>query len=239
MKKNKIHTWTNSDVTLNIVFGYCGSGKSTYLCSLARKGLKRGLKVYSNIPIKGCYMFNPINDLGRYNLNDSPDDCLILWDEAGVSANNRQWKNFPKEAIAFLNQHRHYHCQIFIFSQTYNNIDISLRNLCQDVHFIRRGIFGFSTITILSRCIDIINGEITDSYQPLKFKHLLFRPLYYKYFDSYVQNVPMLKKTFPLCLDNSGRCKHRGLRFVRPYSPLKSHRFRCLSPIRTLSVAPI
>ena len=40
---------------IEAVFGLPRSGKSTYLAHLAKKAQKKGIKVYSNYYIEGCY----------------------------------------------------------------------------------------------------------------------------------------------------------------------------------------
>ena len=43
----------------DVYFGAPGSGKSTMACRLARQALKKGIKVFSNVEIKGCLELDP------------------------------------------------------------------------------------------------------------------------------------------------------------------------------------
>lgn len=56
------------------IFGLPGSGKSTYLAKIAKGYLKKGIKVYSNFYVKGCYHLD-FDDLGVHDYSD----CAIKY----------------------------------------------------------------------------------------------------------------------------------------------------------------
>lgn len=183
-----------SDVTINLCYGYPGSGKSTYAAFLARKFLKKGITVYSNVAIKGCKILNPRLDLGIYDTSDS----VILIDEASIEFNNRDFKSFPKTCISFFKLHRHYHCQIYVFSQSFDDTDITIRRLCHNIFWIRNTwIKYFISVTPISKFSDVINGELIDSYEihnfPFLAKKYIFTPPAWQLFDTHEADQLMVK----------------------------------------------
>ena len=72
-------------MSIEIVIGAVGSGKTTLCAKLAHKAFKKGRKVYSNVDeIEGVIPITA-DDIGKYNLHDG----LLLFDEAGIEYNNR------------------------------------------------------------------------------------------------------------------------------------------------------
>lgn len=175
-----------SDVQINLCYGYPGAGKSTYAAWLARKFLKKGIPVYSNVAITGCYILDPREDLGKYLIKD----CVIIVDEASIEFNNRDFKSFPKNCISFFKLHRHYGCEIYVFSQAYDDTDITIRRLCHNIYWIRNTMLKwFISVTPISKFSDVINGELIDSYEihnfPFLAKKFVFCPPAWKLFDTH------------------------------------------------------
>ena len=77
---------------IEAVFGLPRSGKSTYLAYLAKKAQRKGIKVYSNYYIDGCYTLD-FENLGKYDYSD----CLMLIDEISLLADSRDWKQFNSD----------------------------------------------------------------------------------------------------------------------------------------------
>lgn len=163
------------------IFGLPGSGKSTYLAKLARKAQKKGIKVYSNFYISGCYQLD-FDDLGIHDYSD----CLILIDEISLFCDSRNWKNFSKELVYFFTNHRHYGVSIVYASQSYRDCDVKVRNCTDSLYYIKYGLFGFSTVRSIDKvfCID---DEITEGYSLSGWPSLVFRRKYYKMFDSFTR----------------------------------------------------
>lgn len=196
-------------------FGVPGVGKTTVAVMFARRALKkikRGKSPYkhvlTNFECKGCEKIN-FTDIGVYDVQES----LIILDELTIDADNRDFKNFKKTSVEGFIYHRHYLCDILYFTQDYNAVDKKIRNLTQDLYFLRRSlVFPFSLFTRykrIFRCIDIndLTKEIITGYRfpnlweaflslisPLSLGGFCFRPLYYKYFDSFSQ--PLKLKPF-------------------------------------------
>lgn len=211
-------------------FGVPGCGKTTLAAKKARQinklikrdkkrekfGLKRKCKydrVLTNFYCKDCYKID-FRDIGIYDIQNA---CVIL-DELTIDADNRDFKNFSRSSVEGFIYHRHYFIDIYYYTQNFNAVDKKIRDLTQDLYFVRKSIlpfFGsftrakriFRTIDINEHTKDIVNGyrfpnlfeRLLDFLSIFSFGllknislgELCFRPLYYKDFDSFCQ---------PLCL---------------------------------------
>lgn len=162
------------------VFGLPRSGKTTFLCKIAKKAMKRGEKVFTNFPCKGAYKLD-FSTLGKYEYSD----CLLLIDEISLICDSRDWKNFNSDLRYFFTNHGHYNVNIYYCSQWFTDTDIKIRRMTEQLYYIERKGFGLSMrFDVLRDVVTTDSGEISDTY---KFKHgrLFFRPFYYKMFDSF------------------------------------------------------
>lgn len=132
-KQNHIRPGHNH---LSIFFGVPGSGKTTLASIYALKYMKCGFEVLSNVPIKGCLQFDPLDTLGFNDVSNK----LVIIDEAAITYNNRKFKSMPQENIEWFKLHRHYNCEVLIFSQSWNDCDITLRRLAYQYFVVRPGI---------------------------------------------------------------------------------------------------
>ena len=113
---------------LYLVFGKKGSGKSTYLVKLARKHLKKGWIVYTNME----ELFMPgVRHFEIKHLGDFVPEAhsLLLLDEVGMIWDNRDYKTFKPQVRDFFKLQRHYHVKVYMASQTFD-VDKKLRDLC-------------------------------------------------------------------------------------------------------------
>lgn len=196
---------------INYIFGLPGSGKSTYLAYLASRELLRIKhkhskyeRVLSNCPIKGTYLID-FNDLGLFDTSNS----LILIDEATLVADSRDFKKFKQSTKEFFLLHRHYHCDIWIASQQYDGVDKKIRDTTANMFYIKKFFIWSHLIRIpMHILVPEQTGEIVQGYKMPKLlerafssfgsKKWIFRPRYYKYFDSY--DAPVLpRKEFTYC----------------------------------------
>lgn len=174
---------------ITCVFGLPGQGKSTYMAYLAkqalttRKGKKRYDRVYCNFNMVGCYRLD-YEDLGKYNF----ENCLILLDEMMNEADSRDFKKFDAFKKYFFSNHRHYGIDIIYFTQAWDDVDKKIRNNTQELYYIRK-FWQFSFVLPIKQllAIDENTHQIVTGY---KFKGLIratviFRPFYYKWFDSF------------------------------------------------------
>lgn len=190
-----------------VLRGFCsfvglrGSGKSNLATCLAQFWIKKGKRVFSNFPIKGCYEYD-ISDLGTYMIKD----CILILDEAGIDMSNRKFmeksiKGIKENNRKFWKLTRHYGINnIYLFSQAFD-YDVTLRRLCDRQFILTNSVISnFTLITILRQVWSVT--EEGDSpcvkLEIMEFPHLrCYRKPWYKYYDSYiVDELPY--KEFPL-----------------------------------------
>ena len=198
---------------LNVYFGVPGSGKTTIAAYLTRwalhenviirfcrrhqnpvtrallnsRYLKRRIDVYSNVPITGAYVLNAREDIGHYMI----EDAKVIIDEAGIEYNNRNFKSFPQEAVYFYKYHRHYRVSVDVFSQSYEDMDVTLRRLAQNFYVVRRSLVPFCVVARRIRRrvgVDEHTKQIADLYAlglPVLDTKRIFSPPLWKMFNSY------------------------------------------------------
>ena len=169
---------------ISVYFGVPGSGKTTYAAYLAKKDLKRKKKVWSNVPITGTYRLEPRDDLGKKMIVDG----RIIIDEASCEYNSRAYKTMSQEAIKFFKYHRHYQNAIDVFSQSWDDMDITIRRLAQRLYVVKKSILPWFIVrrTIRKRVgIDENTHQIIDEYDwlPLSRKYI-FSPTLWKLFNT-------------------------------------------------------
>lgn len=183
---------------LYMVFGKKGSGKTTLICKLTMKHLKRGYKVYSTVPIPGAYLFKP-SDFGFINFDSN---SVVFCDEAGMFFDNRNFKQFKPETRDWFKLQRHYKVKVYLFSQSFD-VDVKLRNLT-DYMYLTNCYFNFISIARrVDRKICIVHpsgdaeSRIADDLDfspwflaPFGGCWITFIPHWIKYFDSY--DAPIL-----------------------------------------------
>lgn len=125
------------DHVLSVYFGVPGAGKTTMAAWLTKRDLKKGHAVYSNVPITGAFKLDPKADIGKYSLKD----CRVIIDEASVEYNNRKFKELGEEAIYWFKYHRHYETAVDVFSQSHEDMDITIRRLAQRYYLMKKSIF--------------------------------------------------------------------------------------------------
>lgn len=199
-------------MAVSLYFGLPGCGKTTMLSSLALKGVrdKRYLYVYSNVHLNiPGVTFIDNECIGKYELRD----CLLLIDEATLFADSRDYKQFSKSRMEYFLEHRHRNVDIVLFTQQWDGVDRKIRVITDRVYYVFKPfLFGHW----LTKCWKIPYGilfpdpkrsgdklgEIVQGYsKPNIFVRLfavrLWRPLYYKYFDSWeLTPLPDLPKTY-------------------------------------------
>ena len=197
-------------------FGLPGCGKTTTLTALALKACRSGKykHIYSNvgIAVHGVTCV-PFDVFGVYELRD----CLFLVDEAMVVCGDRDHKNFGREKLKEFVMHRHKDCDIVLFSIT------------DRMYYVKKGLILGKWITTIYRIPydvmfpgdkgggDNIGAIIMGYKQPSILSRLfakrMYRPQYYKYFDSWENDeLPPLPEEYQPYVDP----EHRNAR-IRPY----------------------
>lgn len=204
---------------LNVYFGVPGSGKTTFAAYLAKNCIKqsriitwaethpgkfsekllasglfkRRMPVWSNVPITGAYQMDPRTDIGANMMVGGK----VIIDEAGVEYNNRKFKSFPPDAIYWYKYHRHYQCSVDIFSQSYEDMDITLRRLAQNYYVVKKSLIPFFVCCKRIRRkvgIDGMTHQIIDHYYfglPVLDTKRVFSPPLWKLFNSFSRkNLP-------------------------------------------------
>lgn len=189
---------------IRMFFGSPGCGKTTICHFLtAHSNYEHYL---CNFDSKMITDYIDIKKLGKYSI---PPNTKIYVDEAGICWNNRDYKSFPKDTIEYLKKHRHEFVDIDIFSQSWDDVDITARRLVDELWYLKK----IGPFTLCRRIQKFIpppdkdtQYQIQDGY---RFKGLLwkflgfrtwfivFRPLYYKYFDSF-DKLPLPPYPYPL-----------------------------------------
>lgn len=187
---------------VSLYFGLPGSGKTTMLAMMAVKYTKMGVKVYGNIPLNVTGYTRIDNDcIGKYDLSNS----IILIDEGTLFADSRDYKNRNDDMInklKFFLLHRHYKCDIYIYTQQWDGLDKRIRVITDRVYYVYKGKLLGRWVTRYYRVpygIIIPDpkksdseklGEIVQGYcKPSLFARLLhgwvWRPRWYPYYDSW------------------------------------------------------
>lgn len=198
---------------LNVYFGVPGSGKTTFAAYLTKQAmkqsrvitwaekhpgtlsswllgtslLKRRMLVYSNVPITGAYNLDPQKDIGKVMIKEGK----VIIDEAGIEYNNRNFKAFPPDAIYWYKYHRHYQCSVDVFSQSYEDMDITLRRLAQNYFVVKKSLLPwFIVCKKIKRKVGIDDNthQIIDKYYfgvPVLATKWVFSPPLWKLFNSF------------------------------------------------------
>lgn len=158
---------------IQVFFGMIGSGKTTIAASIARKALRRGIRVFSNMPIKGTFLLD-LNDLGHYDMSHS----ILIIDEAGLEFDNRSFSsNFKDKArLSFFKLIRHYFSSIFVFSQSWSDMDIKIRNLAVKYWYVKKSFIPFFICAIPVRKSFGINEQEKKPDDIYKLDPLFIRP---------------------------------------------------------------
>lgn len=194
-------------------FGLPGCGKTTTLTKLALKAIKSGKykNVYCNVHLNiPGVTFIEFDVLGVYMLRD----CLVLIDEAMVNCGDRDYKSFGKEKIKTFVEHRHAQMDIVLFSQEPDGIDKKIRSITDRMYYVKKGLFLGHWITTIYKIPykliwpsekgggdnvgKIIMGYVKPPLFARLFAQRIYRPQYYKYFDSWELdwNLPELPETY-------------------------------------------
>lgn len=97
---------------------------------------------------------------------DFPRNSYIALDEAGIEFNNRAYKTMPKHTIAWFKKHRHYGCDVDVFSQSWDDMDITIRRLANELWYMYKiGPFTLCRRVYKRLTIDKNTEQIIDGYR--------------------------------------------------------------------------
>ena len=185
---------------VSLYFGLPGCGKTTLCCKMAIDAVKgkKYKNVYCNVNmnVPGVIHIEK-DDLGTYQLENG----IILFDEATLSFDSRNYKDFAEKFLQFFLLHRHYNIDIVLFSQGWDSTDKRIRQITDRVYYVYKGIFTRSFISKYYRIPygiiipdpkdggeklgEIVQGYCKPTFLQRLFSHKVHRRKYYKYFDSW------------------------------------------------------
>lgn len=219
-------------------FGIPGCGKSTNLVKIARKEQKRIKERYEhiytiNIDIKGCKRITK-EDFEKYRFKNS----LILWDEITLDYDNRDFKNFSKNAKESFLLHRHMGLDIIYATQNYENVDKKIKDITLELWYMNKSVIPIlkelTTSKRIYRKITINENtsELTLGYRFCNFIEsifvsnfeICFRRRYYKYFDSYDELELEKREYYEKEEDNNNRRKKYRFKLFRLFNNRKEKR---------------
>ena len=187
---------------ISLYFGLPGQGKTTILAAHAlaavRDKKKRYKHVYSNIPLKiEGVTFIENSCIGKYDLSDA----LILIDEGTLFADSRDYKSFSADKVYYFMMHRHFNVSIEIFVQQWDALDRKIRCITDRVFYVYKsgllskwqtrfyripyGIIIPDGKSDSQKLGEIIQGYAKPHWLIRLFAPRVWRPKYYKYFDSW------------------------------------------------------
>lgn len=163
---------------IKIYFGSPGAGKTTLACREIKKNRKRYDYIFANF---GCKIADfddvDLTGLGKWTF---PRNSLIEVDEAGITYNNRKFKTLSQETIQWYKLHRHYGCDVSVWSQSWEDMDITLRRLADRLYYIRKfGPFTLQRRVFKRVTVDEKTQQIIDGYKMVSPIYLFLKPLYY------------------------------------------------------------
>jgi len=123
--------WCTDKYFMYFIVAGKGSGKSLLCANLCNQ--KKFRYVYSNMGV-GI----PLEE--KYYEKDYYPDSLIIIDEAGLIHDNRDFKNFPKEAVQFFKYSRKRRLTILLTSQNLD-VDKKIRQLIDFIVLPRKFLF--------------------------------------------------------------------------------------------------
>lgn len=167
---------------ITVYFGSPGSGKTTMAVRELVKNSKFYDYTFSNFECSCCTGLSNVS-LDGLGLWSFPPYSYISIDEAGIEYNNRKFKSLSQDTIKWFKLHRHFHCDISIWSQSWEDMDITIRRLADKLYYIRR----VGPFTIIRRVykrvtVDKQTQQIIDGYKMVNMLWLLLKPLYFASF---------------------------------------------------------
>ena len=201
---------------IRVLFGSPRCGKTTTACKLLKKNAKRYEFCFANFTVSPKVGIKcDLEGLGEWTF---PLHSYVVIDEAGIEYNNRGFKTLPKKTIEWFKLHGHYKCDVDVFSQSWEDMDITIRRLADELWYMKKiGPFTIMRKVYKTVSVDDNTHQIIDAYrltkgiwlvlQPLRLLglsfflpqlkswRLCFRPFYYRYFNSW-EVPPTPVKTF-------------------------------------------
>lgn len=177
---------------IRLFFGSPGAGKTTLAQKLLLES-KHDHKLANHDTVLAD-KFNA-QQIGKF---DYPRNTYLSIDEASIEFNSRRFKDFTDDKIEYFKTHRKRGVDIDLFSQSHDDVDITLRRLCDELWHIRK-LGPITRVRKIKKYVDIDKNthQIIDAYRfagifwsflppPFHERTVYFirRSKYYKYFDT-------------------------------------------------------
>lgn len=195
-------------------FGLPGSGKSTVCADIVRqcffakkspnKRIPKDIATYCNFPIIGAYSLNR-DDIGNVDFRRvGSDHALLLIDEASTvyfkrNAMSKDPKSkFRDSENEFHSMHRHYKTMEVFFAQSWDGVDLRLRELSTGLYYVEPSrIRPFIKIRKIVKIFKIDeNSQPIDGYDFEKWSsRYVYAPAAWYLFDTY--HAPELPSKVP------------------------------------------
>lgn len=204
------------DASMLMFFGLPGSGKSTLCAEIVRQiclvnsklHCPRGIDVYTNFPVKGSFKLDR-SMIGSYDFRKYNDRALLLIDEASTVYFKRNAMNkvkdksgkmvneFSDKENIFHSMHRHYKTMEILFGQSWNGVDLRLRELSTGLFYVEPSRLPFLIkIRRITKIFSIDeNHQPVDGYDFAKWSsRYVWAPRAWKLFDTYeAPEMPILE----------------------------------------------
>lgn len=145
---------------INRYFGLPGCGKTTHIVKTAieentriNKGKSLYKRILTNVKFtlpegekSNIYYFTR-EDFGVYDMSNS----LVLYDESENEFDSREYKNLGEHRRQLLLYHRQYKMNIYFYSQSADGVDKKIRNLTNNLYYMRKNVFTGKTKLIRIR----------------------------------------------------------------------------------------
>lgn len=182
---------------LELIMGKAGSGKSTLIAHIVRKCNKVNRPVFCNHHVLGAQKIDS-EYLGKYLYQD----CTIIIDEAQIEFDNRNFKSFTKELKFFFSNYRHFKCDVYIVSQSWEDLDIKIRRQATKMFIMQKSFIPFTLLLQRVRIRFGVNDDKTDiitkfstNILPVIGWTLKLNFTVWKYFNSYsIPKMPLPPK---------------------------------------------
>lgn len=184
-------------MSISIVEGRPGTGKSVFLTVMILRYLNAGHEVYSNVDIK---LKETDKRFHKFHLIQSLEECTrlrkgkIVLDEVQVYLNSRNWDKLPVKFQLFLQQHRHRGLDILGATQSVKRADVIFRELVQYFYVVSKvftiSVFGnvYGLFILREYDADALEVDKVDryKYRVTRFPQLMVAdPFIFRVYDTH------------------------------------------------------
>lgn len=189
---------------ITMIIGTQGGGKSVQAVLMAKKYIKKGFTVYSNLFIEGTYKID-LEDLMTYELDEN---CVVVLDEGasmGLGSRGTAYKKNNKDNIIELfTMHRHYKIQdIIVVSPSFSDVLPIIRDNANRILLVKKSLFNlfhFNCVREIGRSVALQSNGGTQEPAMTYFYRGIFPRYYYRKkayssYNTYSKRV-LFKKEF-------------------------------------------